>query len=98
MGHPVFVKEIRPDSNEVVISEEDALFSSRILCGDVNYMGVSDLREGESFRCMAKVRYHHSPQEAVVEDYYTIKDAANRGMAEMLRHCYAVFETKPVLL
>lgn len=67
MGHPVFVKEIRPESNEVVISEEDALFSSRILCGDVNYMGVPDLREGESFRCMAKVRYHHSPQEAVVE-------------------------------
>ena len=67
MGHPVFVKEIRPDSNEVVISEEDALFSSRILCGDVNYMGVPDLREGESLRCMAKVRYHHSPQEAVVE-------------------------------
>ena len=67
MGHPVFVKEIRPDSNEVVISEEDALFSSRILCGDVNYMGVPDLREGESLRCMAKVRYHHSPQEAVME-------------------------------
>ena len=67
MGHPVFVKEIRPESNEVVISEEDALFSSRILCGDVNYMGVPDLREGESFRCMAKVRYHHSPQKAVVE-------------------------------
>ena len=67
MGHPVFVKEIRPDSNEVVISEEDALFSSRILCGDVNYMGVPDLRKGETLRCMAKVRYHHSPQEAVME-------------------------------
>ena len=46
----------------------------------------------------AKAVYELPKQEAVVEDYYTIKDAANRGMAEMLRHCYAVFETKPVLL
>ena len=30
-------------------------------------MGVPDLRKGETLRCMAKVRYHHSPQEAVME-------------------------------
>ena len=46
----------------------------------------------------AKAVYDLPKQEAVIEDYYTIKDAANKGMADMLRHCYAVFETKAVTL
>lgn len=67
MGHPVFVKQICPDTNEVVISDEPALFKDSILCGDVNFMSIPGLQEGETLRCMVKVRYHHQPQEAVIE-------------------------------
>ncbi|MDO4805575.1 MAG: tRNA 2-thiouridine(34) synthase MnmA [Lachnospiraceae bacterium] len=66
LGHPVYVKEIRPDANEVVLGDEKSLYQSEILCRDVNYLGISGLADGERLRCMAKIRYHHRPQEAVI--------------------------------
>ncbi len=56
MGHPVFVSEIRPDTNEVVISDQD-IFHTELVCGDVNYMGMEDLKTPR--RLWAKVRYAH---------------------------------------
>ncbi len=46
----------------------------------------------------AEYVYALPKQEAVVEDYYTIQEAATRGMGDMLRHCYEIFETKAVAL
>lgn len=56
MGHPVFVSEIRPDTNEVVISDQD-VFQTELVCGGVNYMGMEDLKKPR--RLWAKVRYAH---------------------------------------
>jgi len=57
MGHPVFVSEIRPETNEVVIGEGEDVFSSTLEFENVNYMGVSDFSDGEKF--LAKIRYSH---------------------------------------
>ncbi len=57
MGHPVFVCEIRPETNEVVIGENEDIFSGDLICSDVNYMGMEEGKEPP--RCMAKVRYAH---------------------------------------
>lgn len=57
MGHPVFVCEIRPETNEVVIGENEDIFSCKLVCRDVNYMGMEEGKEPS--HCMAKVRYAH---------------------------------------
>lgn len=57
MGRPVFVTQIRPETNEVVIGEESELFVTRLFCSRVNLMGESSL-EGKR-RLTGKIRYAH---------------------------------------
>ncbi|HIX29382.1 MAG TPA: tRNA 2-thiouridine(34) synthase MnmA [Candidatus Blautia stercoravium] len=57
MGHPVFVTEIRPESNEVVIGENEDLFVYSLLCDRVNFMAIEKLEEGRNLT--AKIRYNH---------------------------------------
>ena len=57
MGHPVFVSEIRPETNEVVIGENEDIFSCDLYCKEVNYMGMEEGKEPQT--CVAKVRYAH---------------------------------------
>ncbi len=65
MGHPVFVCEIRPESNEVVLGENEDIFSCNLVCSNINYMGMEEGNE-PSF-CMAKVRYAHKGDECKLE-------------------------------
>lgn len=64
LGKPVFVSEIRPDSNEVVISYED-VYSDSLICDKVNFMSIEDLKEPLHVR--AKVRYAHKGEECTIE-------------------------------
>lgn len=64
MGHPVFVREIRPETNEVVISDNESLFSNRTVADNLNFMSIEELT-GE-LRVMAKIRYNHKGAPAVV--------------------------------
>ncbi len=66
MGHPVFVKEIRPETNEVVIADRDAILNKEIIVSDLNYMGMAPLKAGESLECVVKVRYHHAGEKAKI--------------------------------
>ncbi len=59
MGHPVFVTELRPETNEVVIGEESEAFSTELLCDHINWMAADGLR-GETVRAAAKIRYAHA--------------------------------------
>lgn len=56
MGHPVFVSELRPLTNEVVISDAD-VFQTELFCKEMNYMGMENLDKPK--RLWAKVRYAH---------------------------------------
>lgn len=58
MGHPVFVVEIRPETNEVVIGNGEDVFSNRLVCDHVNWMAVDGLH-GEEMQVTAKIRYSH---------------------------------------
>lgn len=58
MGERVYVTDIRPDANEVVIGKNEELFTTEVLCGDVNYMAVTDFEA--CGRIFAKIRYNHS--------------------------------------
>lgn len=65
MGRPVFVTEIRPETNEVVIGEAEDVFTDRLICSSLNFMGWEDLQEPRHVK--AKIRYSHAGARAVIE-------------------------------
>jgi tRNA-specific 2-thiouridylase len=65
LGHPVFVKEIHPETNEIVLSENEALFSRTLAVRDLNFMAVPGIKGEE--RVMAKIRYNHQAAPAVIK-------------------------------
>ena len=71
MGHPVFVTEIRPETNEVVIGEAGDVFSDTLWCNDLNFMAVEDINE--PVEVMAKIRYSHSGAPCIIEKVDTDK-------------------------
>ena len=67
MGRPVFVTEIRPETGEVVIGDNEDVFSDRLVCGNVNWMAVDGLH-GEEKTVMAKIRYSHKGAPCVIRE------------------------------
>lgn len=65
MGHPVFVTGIRPETNEVVIGENEEVFTGRVICNQVNFMSVADLTGKK--RVLAKIRYNHKGDYCTIE-------------------------------
>lgn len=57
MGKPVFVTEIRPETNEVVIGEHRDVFGDRLYADHLNFMAVPK-PEGK-MQVTAKIRYSH---------------------------------------
>ncbi|MCR4956469.1 MAG: tRNA 2-thiouridine(34) synthase MnmA [Lachnospiraceae bacterium] len=57
MGHPVFVVDIRPETDEVVIGEAEDVFSKELIADRVNFMGVKTISDGDEF--IGKIRYGH---------------------------------------
>ena len=47
MGHRVFVLEIRPETNEVVVGENEEVFAKVVKANKVNYMAIPPLELGE---------------------------------------------------
>ena len=67
MGHPVFVTEIRPETNEVVIGNSDDVFSDTLRCNRLNWMAVDGLHGGE-MRVNAKIRYSHKGSPCIIRE------------------------------
>ena len=65
MGHPVFVTKIRPETNEVVIGENEDVFGIELTCHDLNFMAVDDLKEKTKVK--AKIRYAHEGTYCEIE-------------------------------
>lgn len=65
MGHPVFVTQIRPETNEVVIGEAEDVFGDTLYCDHINYMGMEDLAQPKEV--LAKIRYAHAGERCVIE-------------------------------
>mgnify|MGYP002509699348 CR=1 FL=1 len=65
MGRPVFVTQIRPETDEVVIGEAQDVFGDTLYCDRINYMGMADL-PGQR-EVTAKIRYAHRGEKCVIE-------------------------------
>jgi tRNA-specific 2-thiouridylase len=57
MGHPVFVTEIRPETNEVVLGEDRDVYSTTLYADRLNFMALPDIEDGILLK--AKIRYSH---------------------------------------
>lgn len=57
MGRPVFVTEIRPDTNEVVIGSNEDVFGTTVYAKNLNFISIPDL-EGD-LEVIGKIRYSH---------------------------------------
>ncbi|MBP5353944.1 MAG: tRNA 2-thiouridine(34) synthase MnmA [Lachnospiraceae bacterium] len=64
LGHPAYIKTINAETNEITVTEEDALYTGGIVCRDVNYQSVEEPEPGTVLRGLVKVRYHHEGQTA----------------------------------
>ena len=67
MGHPVFVTEIRPETNEVVIGDADEVFSDRLTCQNLNWMSIEGLG-GREMEVTAKIRYSHKGAPCIIRE------------------------------
>ena len=61
---PLFVKELRPETNEVVICKSEELFEDVCYVKDMNYMAINELKE--SYQAVGKVRYSHKGAECIL--------------------------------
>lgn len=65
LGHPAFVLEIRPETNEVVIGSNEESMTDTLRADRLNFMSVEDLTEPR--RVFAKIRYNHKGAWCMVE-------------------------------
>lgn len=64
MGHPVFVVEIRPDTNEIVIGDNEDVYASSVTCSHLNFMSVADITQEREVT--AKIRYNHAGDACLI--------------------------------
>lgn len=65
MGQRVFVTKICPETNRVVIGQNEDILVTEVFCDRVNFMSVEDLKE--PMRVRAKIRYNHSGEYCKIE-------------------------------
>ncbi|MEG0238178.1 MAG: tRNA 2-thiouridine(34) synthase MnmA [Clostridium sp.] len=65
LGKPVFVIDIRPKTNEVVLGAEENIFKANLVAKDVNFIPFDELKE--EMEVQAKVRYAAKPSDAVIK-------------------------------
>jgi len=62
-GQPMYVKEIRPESDEVVLADQD-IFSETVTFSHINYVGVEKVQLGDV--AWARIRYSHKWQKCSI--------------------------------
>lgn len=65
MGRRVFVTELRPETNEVVIGEGSDVFGNILYANRLNWMGIE--RPEKAIEVDAKIRYNHKGARCIVE-------------------------------
>lgn len=65
MGYPVFVLELRPETNEVVLGDSEEVFSDHLYANHLNFMAIEDLN-GE-LEVDAKIRYSHKGAKCTIK-------------------------------
>ena len=59
LGRPVFVVDILPDTNQVVVGDNQDVFAKGLIADRMNFMAIEEPKIGEEVRLIAKIRYNH---------------------------------------
>ncbi len=59
LGQRAYIRKICPETNEIVLGFSDDSVCREIVCGDLNFLGISNPEPGTNMRCSVKVRYRH---------------------------------------
>lgn len=89
-GKPMFVCDIRPETREVVLTENDGLFKSKLIADNVNLISLESLESPTRLR--ARIRYNSPEQDATAYikdgllyvEFDTPQRAITRGQAVVL--------------
>lgn len=65
-GVPMYVKEILPKTNEVVLASDSELFENNLTAFDLNFMYLSKEEIEDGLEVYAKIRYSHKPSKAFI--------------------------------
>lgn len=65
LGSPMYVSEIKPKTNEVVLAANDDLFKNSVIIKDFNFMGIDDIN-GEIF-AYGKLRYSQKQSPCIIK-------------------------------
>ena len=91
LGYPVFVLEIRPETNEVVLGNGEQTLSRYVRANRINFMSVPGL--DKEMRVWAKIRYNHkgawckvrmSGEDEILCEFEEPQRAAAPGQAVVL--------------
>src|SRR3954447_18911905 len=64
-GSPLYVLQIKGDTREVIVGEQEKLYSKTLLARRVNLISIDDLTE--PMRVGVKIRHRHEPASATIE-------------------------------
>ncbi len=64
LGEPVYVKEIRPESNRIVVGKKDSVLATTCRVNGVNW--TSGVQPSSSLRVKAAIRYNHGGAAAIL--------------------------------
>ncbi|MEW8955543.1 tRNA 2-thiouridine(34) synthase MnmA [Clostridium sp.] len=64
LGRPMFVIDINPLNNEVVLGSEEDIFKTTLVAKDLNFIAFDELKE--PVKVQAKIRYSAKPGNAII--------------------------------
>src|SRR6266496_3668062 len=64
-GSPLYVLQIKGDTRQVIVGEQENLYSRTLLARRTNLISVDDLRE--PMQVSVKIRHRHEPAQATIE-------------------------------
>lgn len=67
-GRPMYVTEIEPDTNRVIVGEEDKIYGTKLLAENLTWINSTYIagRLENKVKVKAKIRYRHSASDAFV--------------------------------
>jgi tRNA-specific 2-thiouridylase len=65
-GKPMYVVDLNSKTNQVVLGDNDDLFSTGLKILNMNFLSIPELKEGDSIECYGKIRYSAKISKAVL--------------------------------
>jgi tRNA-specific 2-thiouridylase len=66
LGYPIYVVDIDPATNRVTIGDKEMLHREGLIARQVNFLSRRPREAGGEMKCLAKIRYNHTPVPATL--------------------------------